>query len=113
VADKGEIEVTYPVPGEKIPAQAVVLLKWRLKEWKYVGIVKRRDEKGFRYEIAVSEVPFQFLKDDQIEWREAGIEGEYRLETVSFKDWVYWQVRQVDRSGRVLTTSDMASFKIR
>jgi CheY-like chemotaxis protein len=32
VADKGEIEVTYPVPGEKIPAQAVVLLKWRLKE---------------------------------------------------------------------------------
>lgn len=112
VADGGEIEVTYPVPGEKIPAQAEVLLTWRLKEWKHLGTT-RRDDKGFQYEIAVSEVPFQFLKDEQIEWLEVGRKGEYRLEGVSSRDWVYWQVRQVDRFGRVVTTSDMASFKIR
>jgi hypothetical protein len=112
VAEGGEIEVTYPVPGEKIPARAEVLLKWRLKEWKHPGTVKRKEE-GLRYEIAVSEVPFQFLRDDQIEWREVGSKGEYGLKVVSFKDWVYWQVRQVGRSGRVLTTSDMASFKIK
>ncbi len=116
VTESGEIEITHPLPGEKVTAQTSLLLKWRLKAWENLKYLKQRNEKDLLYEIAISEVPFQFLQDSQIQWKKVGSKTEYTYtfpqEPTSFNGWVYWQVRQVDRSGTVLTTSDMASFKI-
>jgi len=116
VTESGEIEITHPLPGEKVMAQTSLLLKWRLKAWENLKYLKQRDEKGLQYEIAITRVPFQFLQDTQIQWKEVGSKTEYTYsfpqKATSFSGWVYWQVRQVDRSGTVLTTSDMTSFKI-
>jgi hypothetical protein len=113
VTDIGEIEIVSPRPGEKIPASSSVRLQWQLKEWKHLKPFKRGDEKDFLYEIAVSEIPFQFLKDDQVQWKDVGIKTSYTLDMSSFKGWVYWQVRRKDRSGRVVTTSEIGSFNPR
>lgn len=112
VTETGEIEITAPQPGEKIPAQSSVTLKWRLKDWMSSQSSKRKDTGGLHFEIAVSEIPFQFLEDDRVQWISAGGSSEYNLNTAAFKNWAYWQVRQVNRSGNVLTTSDIAAFKM-
>jgi PKD repeat protein len=113
VTETGEIVITSPQPGEKLPAQPSVILKWQMKDWMSSPSVKRKDIGGLHFEIAVSGIPFQFLEDDRVQWISAGSNPEYKLDTASLKNWVYWQVRQVDRSGDVLTTSDIASFKMR
>jgi PKD repeat protein len=116
VTEGGEIEITHPLPGEKVSAHVSLRLKWRLKAWENLNYLKQRDEKDLQYEIAISKIPFQFLQDTQIQWKTVGSKTEYTYPfpqgPTSFNGWVYWQVRQVDRSGTVLTTSDMASFKI-
>jgi PKD repeat protein len=118
VTEGGEIEITHPLPGEKMSAHASLLLKWRLKAWENLKYLKQRDEKDLQYEIAISKVPFQFLQDSQVQWKTVGSKTEYTYlfpqgptGPTSVNDWVYWQVRLVDRSGTVLTTSGMASFK--
>ena len=113
VTDTGEIEIISPVPGEKVPAGASVRLEWRLKEWKHLKPFNRGDEADFIYEVAVSEIPFQFLKDDQVQWKEAGNKTTYTLDISSFKNWVYWQVRRKNPSGKVVTTSDIGAFNPR
>ncbi|MCP5106237.1 MAG: PKD domain-containing protein [bacterium] len=113
VTESGEIKVVEPLPGAKVEEGSEFLLTWRMKESKGLGTVTRKDDRGLEYEIAVSKVPFQFLEDDRVQWLKAGRKAEYKLKNVDFKGWVYWQVRQVDRSGRVLTTSDISSFRIK
>ncbi len=119
VTESGEIEITDPLPGEKISTPSPILLKWRLKEWKNLKLkfLKQRGKEHLQYEITISKIPFQFLKDKQIQWKRVGNKTEYAYtypsEPTAFKGWVYWQVRQVDRSGNVLTTSDIVSFKIK
>lgn len=119
VTESGEIEITDPLPGEKISTPSPILLKWRLKEWENLKLksLKQRGNNHLQYEITISKIPFQFLQDKQIQWKGVGNKTQYAYaypsEPASFKGWVYWQVRQVDRSGTVLTTSDIASFKIK
>lgn len=118
VTESGEIEITEPLPGEKISIPSPILLKWRLKEWKNLKLkfLKQRGKEHPQYEIAVSKIPFQFLNEQQIQWKTVGNKTQYTYtypsEATAFKGWVYWQVRQVNRSGNVLTTSDIVSFKI-
>ncbi len=114
VAETGEIELLEPGQGSKIRDAGRVLLKWRLKRW-----MPRRgfpsgkvDDQDYPYEIAVSETPFQFLGDQQVEWKRIGPKPEYELETRGFKNWVYWQIRQVRPGDVVLTTSNFGSFKL-
>jgi hypothetical protein len=118
VTESGEIKITDPFPGEKTSTPSPILLKWRLKEWKNLKLkfLKQRGKEHYQYEIAISKIPFQFLNDKQIQWKRVGNKTQYTYtypsEPTAFKGWVYWQVRQVDRSGNVLTTSDIVSFKI-
>ncbi len=112
VTDTGAIEITRPRPGEKIPFQPFVLLEWRLEEWKSAKTVKRKDPGDFHYEIAVSEIPFQFIEDDRVQWKPAGRETVFKLDVQAMKNWVYWQVRRVDNAGNIRTVSDIASFKM-
>ena len=66
------------------------------------------------FELQVSEIPVQFLKEEHIHWRAVGKKNKYRLDVTTFKrgTWLYWQVRAVDSSGKVLTTSEISSFKL-
>lgn len=112
VADTGEIEITRPRHGEKVPSQPSILLEWRLKEWRSSKIAARKDTGDFHYEIAISEIPFQFLEDDRVQWQTAGRKTGFKLDAPAVKSWIYWQVRQVDRGGNIRTTSDIASFRM-
>ena len=102
IALGGAINIRAPLIGAKIAATESVKLRWHLRK------------KGARYELAISAMPFQFLHDAQIKWQSVGDQNEFLLDLKRYKPgtWLYWQVRQVDSSGRVLTTSEIASFRI-
>ena len=96
------IRILSPQPDSKVERKSEVRLQWESRR------------KNVLYEIAISEIPFQFVADDQIEWKKAGSGGEYALNLSRFKtgDWVYWQVREADSSGRAVNTSEITTFKI-
>ena len=96
------IRILSPQLDSKVEKKSEVRLQWE------------SGRKNVLYEIAISEIPFQFVADDQIEWKKAGNGGEYALNLSRFKtgDWVYWQVREADNSGRAVNTSEIAAFKI-
>jgi PKD repeat protein len=102
IALGGAIGIRSPLSGAKVAAKESTKLRWVLRK------------KAAKFEVAVSATPFQFLNDAQITWQSVGAVREFMLDLTSYKpgDWVYWQVREVDSSGKVLTTSEIASFKI-
>ena len=85
----------------KVPAGEKVSLRWAIERKKPL------------FEIAVSDVPFQFLDDRQIEWKPVDGASSYLFDLRAFKPgaWVYWQVRVLNESRQVQTTSEIASFK--
>ena len=97
----GAIKIVSPESGSKVSQQSVKL-KWFLKK------------KKANYEVTVSEIPFQFLRDDLIKWKKAGEKREMIFDLTPYKSgtWLYWYVREVDNSGDVLTTSEVSSFKV-
>jgi PKD repeat protein len=102
VSDSGMIQIKHPLPDTKLPYKKTIILKWFF------------NQKGGHYEVAVSEIPFQFLTDDQIRWTDVGQQTEYELDLSPYKKggWLYWVVREVAAGGRIETTSEIASFKI-
>lgn len=103
VSSGGAILLLSPEVGSKIPAADTVRLAWKPIRQATV------------YQIAVSEAPFQFLEDSQIEWQEVKDTDHHVLDMTAFKDaaWIYWMVRGLNDSGRVLTTSEIGSFRMR
>ncbi|HDP95461.1 MAG TPA: PKD domain-containing protein [Candidatus Aminicenantes bacterium] len=103
VSSGGAILLLSPEVGSKIPASDAAKLAWKPIRQATV------------YEIAVSEAPFQFLEDRQIEWKAATDHDHHVLDMMIFKDagWIYWMVRGLNDSGRVLTTSEIGSFRQR
>ncbi len=101
VAENEGIRITSPLPGSRLPAGRGVVLHWK------------RPLSRSRFQVTVSEIPLQFLSDNQIEWRDAGEVQSMKLQLGAFKPgaWVYWQVREVD-GDRVLSMSDYASFRV-
>ncbi len=101
VADTPALNIIHPSPGAKLGNVNEVALKWS------------GTKKG-TYEVALSEIPFQFLPDNKIEWISAGQATDYRwdLAGISRKGWLYWHVRQLDAAGKVITTSEISSLKI-
>ncbi len=102
VAESGMLQIKNPLPGAKIPEQKTIKLKW--------SSVKRK----VSYEIVVSKIPFQFLKDEQIKWIKLEQKKEFNLDLLKYKKntWIYWMVRAVNENGKVVTTSEPSSFKI-
>ena len=101
VSSGGAIVLVSPDVGGKIPAADKVKLVWKP--------IRQASE----YEVAVSEVPFQFLDDRQIEWQATVEPDHYQLDMTKYKAdaWIYWMVRGKNDSGRVLTSSEIGSFK--
>lgn len=97
-----EIEIIYPQSGAKGIERKEILLKWQ----SHSAVAD--------YEIAVSEKPFQFLKLNQIQWMKVS-NPQYLMDLSVYKakEWLYWQVREITPSGNVLTTSEIASFKLK
>jgi hypothetical protein len=102
VSAAGTIQIVAPLIEEKVPAGEAVDLRWSIARKKAL------------FEIAISDIPFQFLDEKQIEWRPLGEASSYLLAPDAYKPgtWVYWQVRLVNESGQVQTTSESASFKL-
>jgi hypothetical protein len=98
----GAIQLRNPLPDSKVARVPEIRLQWESKK------------KNASFEIAISEIPFQFLTDNQIEWKTVEKSGEFNLDLSGFKtgNWVYWQVREVDGSGQAINTSEIAAFKI-
>ncbi len=102
VTNSGSIKTISPLSGSKLTRKDIIKLKWKKKR------------QGDRFEIAVSEIPFQLQSDNSINWIETGEDTSFDLETAKYKsgDWIYWQVRIVDATGSVSTVSDILFFKI-
>jgi len=96
----GGIKTIYPLNKSKIMKDKVTL-KWHTTK------------KRYNYEIAISQIPFHYLKDNQIKWIKVGNTGKFLLNLKKLeKDWIYWQVRKLNNSGKVITTSEINYFKI-
>lgn len=68
----------------------------------------------YRYQLVVSQTPFQFLKDSQINWQESIPTTEWTLNTDSFSPGhVYWMIRAVSAGGRVVSASEINFFLIK
>ncbi len=102
VTDAGVIQVTSPAIDAKVPAAGRIALNWSIRHAQP------------RFEIAVSAVPFQFLEEKQVEWLPASEGTSHRFDPAPFKagDWIYWQVRLLGQTRQVLTTSEIASFRL-
>ncbi len=102
VSAAGVIQVAAPTIGAKVPGGEKINLRWAI------------EGQNPLFEIAISEVPFQFLDDKQISWQPLGESFNYLLDPKPFKpgSWIYWQVRLLDRNGEVQTTSEIASFRL-
>lgn len=102
VTTAGAIQIVSPALDARVPAREPVELGWAYAR------------KKARFEVAVSEIPLQFLDDRQIEWRPASGAASHRIDPSAYKpgEWIYWQVRLVGDTGQVLTTSEIAAFKL-
>jgi PKD repeat protein len=113
VSEIGRIETEFPSIGEKVSFQPHIDLRWYLKKWRGGKSEQAPKSENYRYEITISKKPFQFLSEEQIRWRKAGKKNHYKLKLSSHKDsWVYWQIRYKSKSGIVLTTSEIFSFRV-
>jgi PKD repeat protein len=101
VSTAGMIEIISPPIDSKIQAEGEIELRWRI------------DGKKPLFEIAISSIPFQFMNDKQIEWQPVSGTS-FTFIPGSFKpgSWIYWQVRLLNESKQVQTTSEIASFKL-
>jgi PKD repeat protein len=102
VSTAGMIRIVAPLIDAKVPAAEKTELRWAI------------ERKKPRFEIAISELPFQFQDDKQIVWRPLGEASSFQLAPGQHKPgtWIYWQVRLLDESGKVQTTSEIASCKL-
>ena len=102
VTTAGVIQIVAPPIDAKVPAGEKVSLSWAI------------ERKKPQFEIALSDVPFQFLDDRQIEWKPLAGASSYIFDPGPYKPgtWIYWQVRLLNESNQVQTTSEIASFKL-
>jgi hypothetical protein len=102
VSAAGMIRIVAPLIDARVPVGQAIDLRWEI-EWKKP-----------RFEIAISETPFQFLDDKQIAWRRLGEAPSFPFAPGARQPgtWIYWQVRLLNESGQVQTTSEVASFKL-
>jgi len=114
VTEADVMRIVFPEPGDKVtaPLDRPLELQWKIDD---AFTVKKYDPV---YQIFISEVPIQFLTDEQMVWKEAGKEERYPLDLSALqgKDkngtWIYWQVRALKSNGDVLTISEVSSFKL-
>jgi PKD repeat protein len=112
ITETDALRLIYPEPGSKVtPTSAgTVQLKWKSadpymqKKWEH------------SYQIIISELPLQFLSNDQMEWKEMDKETQYTLDLSPYlakgDQWLYWQVRAVKPGGDILTVSEVSTFKL-
>ena len=102
VTNAGVIQIAVPAIDARVPAREKVSLRWTIERKKPL------------FEIAISAVPFQFLDDKRIVWLPLGADPVYLFDPAPIKPgaWIYWQVRLLNESRQVQTTSEIASFKL-
>ncbi len=98
----GAIQIVAPVMDGSVPLRNEIRLSWAI------------EHKKPRFEIAVSAIPFQFMDDRQIVWQPVAGGTSFAWLPGASKpgSWVYWQVRLLNENKQVLTTSEIAAFKL-
>jgi PKD repeat protein len=102
VSQAGMIQIVAPVMDSKVSVNNEIKLSWAIERKKPL------------FEIAISEIPFQFMDDKQIVWRPVASGSSFTFIPGSFKPgiWIYWQVRLLNENKQVQTTSEIAAFKL-
>jgi hypothetical protein len=102
VTTAGVIQIVSPAIDAKVAAGEKISLRWAI------------ERKKPQFEIALSAVPFEFLDDRQVEWLPLAGASSYLFDPGPYKPgaWIYWQVRLLNESRQVQTTSEIASFKL-
>ncbi len=102
VTNSGTIKIVSPRIHTKLKRTDSVLLKWDIR--KPAG----------KFKIAVSQIPFQLLKEKSIKWIEVKRNSFYKLKMSNFRSgqWIYWQVRMIDATGTPASSSEVAFFKV-
>ncbi len=102
VTNGRSIKTISPSPGAKFSIGESIRLKWK------------NLEKGDRFQIAVSKIPFQFLSKKNIKWKDTGENNYFDLDTDSYTKgaWIYWQVRILDATNTVSTMSEISYFRL-
>lgn len=93
------LKAVSPQAGQEIHQGQDIPLQWSAVKGEY------------QYQVAYSQIPFQFLNDAQIIWHEPISNPEWILNTDAFSlDHVYWMVRAVSSTGRVVSSSEINYF---
>lgn len=115
VTEADAIRIVSPESGAKVTP---VVGKPLEMQWKFDDpyTVKKYNP---AYQILISEIPIQFLTDDNMVWKNAGSGNRYApdLSKLKGKDksgiWIYWQIRALKSNGDILTISEISSFKLK
>jgi hypothetical protein len=68
----------------------------------------------YQYQVAISQIPFQFLRDNQIIWMPPIVESRYSLNSKQMlAGYVYWLIRAVSSTGRIVSASEINSFLLK
>jgi len=102
VTNSGTIKIVSPRINTKLKRTDSVMLKWDIK--KPTG----------KFKIAISQIPFQLINKKKIKWINIEENGFYKLDVLNFKSgqWIYWQVRMIDATGTLASSSEVAFFKV-
>lgn len=98
----GMIQIVAPAMDSSVSLKNEIKLSWAIERKKPL------------FEIAISEIPFQFMDDRQIVWQPVAGGSSFTFIPGSFKagSWIYWQVRLLNENKQVQTTSEIAAFKL-
>lgn len=103
VSTEAPLKGLVPQQGQQIQLGEEILLKWSSIKGDY------------QYQVAISQIPFQFLADSQISWGEKTDDPEFPLSLsgdLFSSDYVYWMVRAVSATGRIVSTSEINFFLV-
>jgi len=112
ITEADAIKIVYPKPGSKLTVKPnkPPVLKWDCPD----PLLKKKSD--ITYQVVVTDTPIRFMSDERTDWQDAGTSKEFTPDLTPFKGkgqlWIYWQVRTLKPNGRVLTISDIASFKL-
>jgi len=88
-----------PEEGQPHQLGEEITLKWSAVKGEY------------QYQLAISQIPFQFLNNNQFVWQEPVSHPEWVLKTDSLSQGqVYWMIRAISSSQRVVSASEINYF---
>ncbi len=96
------LKIIHPENEARFPEQESIKISWQPLT------------AGLQYQIAISEIPFPFLKEEQIKWQEINSrtkEYSFKPEEKKRERWLYIQVRAL-RANKIEAMSEIVAVKL-